>query len=88
MPTYEYECQSCGRRFERRQAITESPIALCPECGGEVHRLLSGGAGILVRGGDQNGSQRPGGGCSLEREGTTCCGRQERCGEPPCGGGR
>jgi hypothetical protein len=24
------------------------------------------------------------GGCSLEQEGTTCCGRQERCGQPHC----
>jgi len=88
MPTYEYECRSCGHRFEHRQAITEAPIAACPECGGEVRRLVSGGAGILVRGGDQNAGRRPGGGCSLEREGTTCCGRQERCDKPPCGGGR
>ena len=84
MPTYEYECQSCGRRFERRQAITEPPIALCPECGGEVRRLLSGGAGILVRGGDQNVGRHHPGGCSFEQEGTTCCGRQERCGQPHC----
>ena len=88
MLTYEYECRSCDRRFEHRQAITEAPIAACPECGGEVRRLLSGGAGILVRGGDQEGDRRPGGGCSLEREGTTCCGRQERCDQRVCGEGR
>jgi putative FmdB family regulatory protein len=86
MPTYEYECRSCGHRFEHRQAITEAPIASCPECGGDVSRLVSGGAGILVRGADQNAGRHSGGGCSLEREGTTCCGRQERCDKPPCGG--
>jgi putative FmdB family regulatory protein len=88
MPTYEYECRSCGHRFEHRQAITEAPIAVCPQCGGGVGRLLSGGAGILVRGADRKAARHSGGGCSLEREGATCCGRQERCDKPPCGGGR
>jgi len=88
VPTYEYECQSCGHRFEQRQAITQAPLAACPECGGSVGRLLSGGAGILVKGGEHKGSRHASGGCSLERAGTTCCGRQERCDKPPCGGGR
>ena len=60
MPTYEYDCWGCGRRFERRQSITEEPLRSCPECGGEVHRLVSGGAGFIVRGEGRSG----GGGCS------------------------
>lgn len=86
MPTYEYECRSCGHRFEHRQTMSEAPIAACPECGGEVARLVSAGAGILVKGGAQKGGRHAGGGCGFEREGTTCCGRQERCDKPPCGG--
>ncbi len=26
MPTYEYECGSCGLRFQRQQGITEPPL--------------------------------------------------------------
>lgn len=85
MPTYEYECEGCHHRFERRQGITEAPLAACPACGGTVRRLLSGGAGILVRGGDRPGGAGDGDGCSLERTGATCCGRTERCGQSPCG---
>jgi len=88
MPTYEYLCESCHTRFERRQAITDAPLDVCPECGGTIRRLLSGGAGILVRGGGHQGGAERAGGCSLEREGTTCCGRSERCEKSPCGGAR
>ena len=84
MPTYEYDCWGCGRRFERRQSITEEPLRSCPECGGEVHRLVSGGAGFIVRGEGRSG----GGGCSLEERGKTCCGRKERCDVPGCAGAR
>ena len=86
MPTYEYECEKCGLQFERRQAITEAPIAECPQCGGNVHRLISGGAGFIFKGAGHNRATGPRGGeCSFERFGKTCCGREERCGEPPCG---
>jgi putative FmdB family regulatory protein len=84
MPTYEYECEKCGFRFEQRQLISEHPVSECPECGGNVRRLLSGGAGFFLKGG---GTARPGhteGTCSLEETRTTCCGRSERCGKPPC----
>lgn len=81
MPTYEYECAACGKRFERRQSITEEPIALCPDCGGKVRRLISGGAGFILKG----GGGRTGKDCSLEKSGQTCCGRSERCERPHCG---
>jgi len=41
MPLYEYECDSCGRRFERIQKFSDPPIAECPTCGGPVRKLLS-----------------------------------------------
>jgi putative FmdB family regulatory protein len=40
MPTYEYLCQSCGKRFEAWQKITDDPIRTCPNCSGEVHRVI------------------------------------------------
>ncbi|MFH0919425.1 MAG: zinc ribbon domain-containing protein [Fibrobacterota bacterium] len=84
MPTYEYECKSCGLRFERQQAITEAPLAQCPECNGEVQRLVSGGTGFIFKGAGQARIGQHG--CSLESSGKTCCGREERCGKSPCEG--
>ncbi|AEJ61901.1 regulatory protein, FmdB family [Spirochaeta thermophila DSM 6578] len=50
MPTYEYECTSCGHVFEAFQSISEEPIRECPECGNTVRRLISGGTGIIFKG--------------------------------------
>lgn len=42
MPTYEYQCDACGERFERRQRITAPPITDCPTCEEpEIRRLIS-----------------------------------------------
>ena len=49
MPLYEYQCQACGVRFERRQHINDEPVKVCPECGGEVHRLIQP-VGIIFKG--------------------------------------
>jgi putative FmdB family regulatory protein len=84
MPTYGYECRACGLRFERRQAISEAPLAACPECRGEVRRLLSGGAGFIVRGLSRGADDRRRSACSVDGVGRTCCGREERCDRPPC----
>ena len=51
MPTYEYECNSCGNRFERSQSIKAKPHAICTSCGRSARRLISAGAGLLFRGG-------------------------------------
>jgi len=49
MPLYEYECENCGVRFERRQHMEDEPIEVCPECGGHVHRLIQP-VGIIFKG--------------------------------------
>ena len=41
MPLYEYECGSCGKRFEVIQRFSDEPLSACTACGGPVHRLLS-----------------------------------------------
>lgn len=41
MPLYEYECESCHRRFERIQKFSDPPASECPHCGGPVRKLLS-----------------------------------------------
>ena len=50
MPTYEYECQKCGHRFEVFQSISEKPKRMCSECRGRVKRLVGMGAGLLFKG--------------------------------------
>jgi|SRR5262245_47188550 len=42
MPLYEYECEACGRRFERIQKFSDPLVDVCPHCGkGPVRKLLS-----------------------------------------------
>ena len=50
MPTYDYKCTQCGHDFEIFQSMSESHISKCPECGGNVRRLVSGGSGLIFKG--------------------------------------
>lgn len=49
MPIYEYECNTCRVRFERKQSIHDDPVRVCPECGGATRRVLHP-VGIIFRG--------------------------------------
>ena len=49
MPNYEYECQTCGVHFERKQKVTDEPMQDCPECGGKVRKLFFP-VGIIFKG--------------------------------------
>lgn len=50
MPTYEYECEVCGNKFEVFQNIKDKPIKECPKCKGHVKRLIGAGAGVIFKG--------------------------------------
>jgi putative FmdB family regulatory protein len=61
MPTYEYQCKTCGHRFDHFQSISSEALTHCQvnECiqedeekkgTGEVVRLVSGGAGLVFKG--------------------------------------
>lgn len=51
MPTYEYQCAACGKKFELFQSITAKPIKKCPHCGkNSACRLISAGGGIIFKG--------------------------------------
>lgn len=50
MPTYEYECEKCGHRFELFQAMSDPPRKRCPKCRGRVRRLIGTGAGMIFKG--------------------------------------
>ena len=51
MPTYDYECRSCGYRFETFQSMSDDSLSTCPDCGKEqLRRLISGGTGVIFKG--------------------------------------
>ncbi len=42
MPIYEFECGSCGHRFDRLQKLSDPDPSACPECGGpSISRCLT-----------------------------------------------
>jgi len=70
MPAYEYQCDACDTHFERRQKMSENALETCPDCGGHVRRLISGGAGAITRGSSQPAGYAPPQ-CGM---GGPCCG--------------
>jgi putative FmdB family regulatory protein len=58
MPTYEYQCEKCGKSFEAFQSMRDGPFRECPKelCRekkwghGRVKRLLGTGAGLIFKG--------------------------------------
>ena len=41
MPTYEYACRACGHVFEIVQKMSDDPLVICPECGGELRKVFA-----------------------------------------------
>ncbi len=42
MPLYEYQCDSCGHRFELIRKFSDPPLEVCPSCGkGPVTKQVS-----------------------------------------------
>src|SRR5215468_6727948 len=51
MPTYDYECDACGHKFEEFQSMLDKPLKKCPECRKpKLRRLLGTGAAIIFKG--------------------------------------
>ena len=51
MPTYEYQCDGCGHRFDELQSFKDEPLKVCPKCHQEsLRRLFGTGAAILFKG--------------------------------------
>jgi len=61
MPVYEYECRSCGKLHEIMQRYTDTPLAKCPECGGEMRKLISNTSFVLKGTGWYKTDYAPGG---------------------------
>lgn len=51
MPIYEYECSACDNVFEVQQRMSEDPLTSCPDCEGEVKKLVSASSFQLKGGG-------------------------------------
>lgn len=47
MPIYEYECLQCGKNHELMQKFSDAPLTACPECGGELKKLISNTSFVL-----------------------------------------
>ncbi|MBI5154382.1 zinc ribbon domain-containing protein [Candidatus Poribacteria bacterium] len=88
MPVYQYHCDACGQDFESTHRMSDPPLTEC-ECGekGQIHRLISAGAGLIFRGsgfyktdyrGKDSGSK------SKESESAPCC--ESKTTTPPAGG--
>lgn len=41
MPVYEYQCSACGRVEEAFQKISDLPLEACPQCKGQLKKLIS-----------------------------------------------
>lgn len=47
MPIYEYECTKCNKIHEVIQKFSDDPLKNCPDCGGEIRKLISPSTFIL-----------------------------------------
>ena len=56
MPTYDYLCRECGKKFEHFQSMSSPALKtfpLCKNCNKEnckVERIISGGTGLIFKG--------------------------------------
>jgi putative FmdB family regulatory protein len=51
MPTYDYECDDCGHKFELFQSISDPVKKKCPDCGKpKLRRLFGTGAAVVFKG--------------------------------------
>ena len=42
MPLYEYQCDTCGQRFEAIRKFSDPPLEVCAKCGkGPITKLVS-----------------------------------------------
>ena len=73
MPTYDYICTDCGYKFEKFQRMSDEPIKICPECSGEVKRLIGTGSGIIFKGS---------GFYATDYKSHDCCGSTNPCDNP------
>ena len=51
MPTYQYQCKSCGHELEEFHSMSEPPLTHCPNCHTEnLVRVMGTGVGLIFKG--------------------------------------
>jgi len=72
MPVYDFKCQECGEVSEEFfRTVHGQQSVHCPQCGSErMEKMIT--ASYMIRTNSPSG------------HGDTCCGRTERCEQPPC----
>ncbi|MGB3700578.1 MAG: FmdB family zinc ribbon protein [Anaerolineales bacterium] len=79
MPTYTYQCDNCGVRFDRHQKFSEKLLSVCPECSKKSLRKVFTPVGIVFKGSgfyatdhrSPSGGSRKNGSTKEEGEGET-----------------
>ncbi|MGH8500231.1 MAG: FmdB family zinc ribbon protein [Methylococcales bacterium] len=51
MPIYEYQCKSCGHKFEAIQRINDGSLKNCPGCNKPELKKLISAVGFRLKGG-------------------------------------
>ena len=41
MPIYEYKCLDCGAHIEKMRKVSDEPLRVCENCGGNLEKQLS-----------------------------------------------
>jgi len=49
MPLYVYKCNNCEHQFEVRQRFSDEPLTDCPNCGGQIRRVINP-VGVVFKG--------------------------------------
>ncbi len=49
MPLYVYKCNNCEHQFEVRQRFSDDPLTVCPQCEGQIRRVINP-VGVVFKG--------------------------------------
>jgi putative FmdB family regulatory protein len=85
MPIYEYECKACENVFEIQQRMADDPVKICPDCQGEVKKLVSVSSFQLKGGGwYSDGYSGPSNGKGKDGKDDKVTSKKEATVTPPC----
>ncbi len=75
MPTYDYNCNDCGHRFEAVQKISDEPLTVCPNCGKPALRKIISATSFVLKGSGwyKNDTRGSGGDAPSPACGTGAC---------------
>jgi putative FmdB family regulatory protein len=60
LPTYDYRCESCGHRYEKRESFSAPSRQKCPKCGKPASRILHAPPVVFKGGGFYKTDSRSG----------------------------